>query len=156
MATDREALFDQLLDARTCLMRGIGGMEALLRAELTMAQLKTLIYLAHEGVCPISQVAEGLGIGRPAASLLLDRMVQLGFIRRWEDSADRRRTLVELDKPGRDLATEIYEGSRQQMHELVGQMSDDDLEALVRGMSALAAVVNRGTSPHTPALADAF
>jgi len=147
-------MFAQLLDARTCLVRGLGGMEALLRVDLTMAQLKTLTFLAHEGVCPISQVAEGLGVGRPAGSLLIDRLVQLGLVRRWEDSADRRRTLVELTEAGRTIAAELYEGSTQHMQELISHMSDEDLQALVQGMSALAKVI-AGRIHETPALAAA-
>jgi DNA-binding MarR family transcriptional regulator len=149
---DREALFEQLLESRACLVRGIGGMQALLRIELTIAQLKTLIYLINAGARPISQVADGLGIGRPAASLLIDRLVQLGLVRRWEDSADRRRTLVELSDTGKAMAEELYEGSRAQMRDLADQLSDEDLEALVRGLNALAAVVNRGTSPEVSAV----
>jgi DNA-binding MarR family transcriptional regulator len=152
---DREALLQQLLDARACLVRGLGGMEALLKVDMTMAQLKTLIFLTHEGVCPMSQLADGLGIGRPAASLLIDRLVQLGLVHRWEDSADRRRTLVELSETGRELASQLYEGGRQQMIELVSHMSDEDLEALVRGLSALAAVVSGGQSLQAPGAAPA-
>jgi DNA-binding MarR family transcriptional regulator len=149
---DREALFEQLLESRACLVRGVGGMQALLRIELTIAQLKTLIYLISVRACPISQVADGLGIGRPAASLLIDRLVQLGLVRRGEDSTDRRRTLVELSDEGKTMAEELYEGSRLQMRELADQLSDADLEALVRGLNALAAVVNRGTSPEVSAV----
>ena len=151
MPVDREALFEQFLECRGCLVKGIGGMEALMRVELTMAQLKTLIFVAHEGVCTVSHVADGLGIGRPAGSLLIDRLVQIGLVRRWEDSADRRRTLVELSQEGRDLAAQLYEGSRQQMQEVLGQLSDQELQALVKGMNALAAVVSKGTSPQTSA-----
>ncbi|HUZ78544.1 MAG TPA: MarR family transcriptional regulator [Chloroflexota bacterium] len=135
---DRNVLVEQLLEARGKLMRSLGGMECLLHVELTMAQLKTLVLLAHEGVCSVGQVARGLGIGRPAASLLVDRLVHMALARRWEDAADRRRALVELTAAGRGLAAELYEGSTHILVQALERMTDEEIASLLRGMNALA------------------
>src|SRR5579862_4079279 len=58
--------------------------------DLTIGQLKALMALSVRGDQTISEVAAHFGIGKPAASIMVDRLVQLGFARRTEDAIDRR------------------------------------------------------------------
>src|SRR5215470_14883981 len=66
-----------------------------LQTDMTVAQLRALFVVADFGPIPIGGVAARLGIGLPAASSLVDRLVDQGLVKRREDPADRRRTLAE-------------------------------------------------------------
>jgi DNA-binding MarR family transcriptional regulator len=106
--------------------------------DLTMGQLKAVMILAGDQRVTISQLADMLHIGKPAASVLVDRLVHLGLVRRAEDENDRRHTLLTLTDTCRDLATQLRQGSLERMAQWFAAMAPDDLAALQRGLEALA------------------
>jgi MarR family transcriptional regulator, organic hydroperoxide resistance regulator len=108
--------------------------------DLTMGQLKTLMSLVCEGDMNVTGLAEHLEIGKPAASILVDRLVQLGYVERTEDTEDRRRTLVAPTEKGSELVTRLQQGGGYPLARWYTQMAADELEALTRGLRALAAV----------------
>jgi DNA-binding MarR family transcriptional regulator len=114
--------------------------------DLSMGQLKTLMALASQEGMNVSAVAETLRVGKPAASILVDRLVQLGYAQRTEDPEDRRRTLVTPTAHGRELVERLRQGGGERtMVRWLEQMNPDDLAALAQGLRALAAVARRET-----------
>jgi DNA-binding MarR family transcriptional regulator len=120
-----------------------GTMPEWVHLELTMGQLKTLMTLASEGDMNVSGLAERLEVGKPAASILVDRLVQLGYAERTEDAEDRRRTLVAPTATGRELVARLRQDGGGRLTRLLEQLDADDLAALTRGLRALAAVASR-------------
>ena len=59
----------------------------------------------------VSGLAEALALSKPTASMLVDRLVQLGFVARTEDPDDRRRTLVTPTPEGAALVLRLRQGS---------------------------------------------
>jgi DNA-binding MarR family transcriptional regulator len=116
--------------------------------DLTMAQLKALVAVADAGCLPVGQLGARLGIGKPHATLLVDALVRRGLVERREDPADRRRTLVRLSARGRQLIDDLILGRLSQLAAWLGQLDDDDLAALARGLRALVAVAS--AIPPTP------
>lgn len=137
----REDLIAAALQAQQRLARALHTTSdaAWLQLDLTITQLKALFVLA-EAALPVSRLATALGIGRPAATNLVERLVQLGLALRAEDPLDRRRTLVRLTATGDDLVSRLREGGQARMCAWLGQLDNDDLTALVRGLQALARV----------------
>ncbi len=117
-----------------------GTMPEWVHLELTMGQLKTLITLESEDGMNVSGLAERLEVGKPAASILVDRLVQLGYAERKEDAEDRRRTLVTPTAKGSELVARLRQGGGERMARWMERMDADDLDALTRGLRALAAV----------------
>lgn len=107
------------------------------RLDLTISQLKGLILLEARGEHSVSGIATALGMGRPSASILVEQLVQLGLVRRTEDSEDRRRSLVVLTPEGVELTSRFHRGDEQFMRGMFATMSDDDLRALKQGLYAL-------------------
>lgn len=143
-STNRDQLIGYALDSQRALFHALqrGQAPAWLHLDLTMGQLKTLVTLSCEEGMNITALAERLAIGKPAASLLVDRLVQLGYAARTEDVDDRRRTLVELTSAGRDLVTQLRQGSEETIERVrrwMDTLSPEDLDALSRGMQALRA-----------------
>ena len=124
--------------------------------DLSMGQLKTLMALASQEGMNVSAVAETLRVGKPAASILVDRLVQLGFAQRTEDPEDRRRTLVAPTLSGRELVERLRQGGGENtMTRWLEQMDPDDLAALVQGLRALVAIARRETEQLDTAAASA-
>lgn len=117
-----------------------------LTLDLSMAQLKALFALQQpeEGEeATVGSVAQRLQIGLPAASHLVDRLVQLELVRRCEDPADRRRTLVCLTPDGSDLAARLRAGTRGRFNAWVSVMGDEELDTLARGLASFKAAIER-------------
>ena len=124
------------------------AMPGWLHLDLTMGQLKTLAALASQKASNVSTLAETLNVSKPTASILVDQLVQRGYVERAEDAEDRRRTLLALSPQGSDLVAQLRQnGPQDRMVRWLEMLAPDDLAALKRGMQALAAVIQRETAP---------
>jgi DNA-binding MarR family transcriptional regulator len=70
---------------------------------LSMPQFSILMQLHHKGACGMSEISERFEVTPAAASQLVDKLVQHGFIIREEDPSDRRAKLLNLTDKGREL-----------------------------------------------------
>lgn len=133
-----EALAAQRVVYRTLLG---SAMRDWIELDLSMGQLKSLMALAtHQGL-NITGLAELLGIGKPTASILVDRLVQMGYVERREDPTDRRRAIVAPSTAGSELVARLRQGGEgQRMARWLARMAPADLEALTHGLRALAAI----------------
>jgi DNA-binding MarR family transcriptional regulator len=109
--------------------------------DLTVSQVKAVYLLAFRGPFTISELAGLLGVGNPAASILIQQLVQQGLVERKEDVQDRRRSLVSLTERGVDLISGRRDHREAKARRWLSMMSDDDLTGLLRGMSALAEII---------------
>jgi MarR family transcriptional regulator, organic hydroperoxide resistance regulator len=143
--TSRQDLIQRVRDANHEIYRRVWGDSIIdwIHLDLTMAQVKLLFVLQHanrddDEILTVGLVAQRLSIGLPAASHLVDKLVQQGLASRVEDQSDRRRALLRLTPTGSELANRLREGTRERYIRWVNLLSDGDLDALARGMSALA------------------
>lgn len=71
--------------------RGGETLSIMNEAAVTLHQVLLLSRLAQAGQSMPSKLATDLGMSLPSISQMLERLVQLGLVRRAEDAADRRR-----------------------------------------------------------------
>ncbi|MDB5076298.1 MAG: transcriptional regulator, MarR family [Chloroflexi bacterium] len=109
--------------------------------DLTILQLKGLILLEVRDKLTIGGIADGLGIGRPSASIIVEQLVQLGLTTRVEDTVDRRRSLVGLSDEGRELVARLHRGDEQYMESMFACLCEDELAALTQGLDALTGAI---------------
>lgn len=153
MAGQHEELIAAAMQAQRAIAHALHAAAdpAWLELDLTMAQLKALMVLADDAVT-VGQLANTLGIGKPAASILVERLVQLSMATRSEDALDRRRTHVHLTAEGTELVTRLRQGGQDLLRAWLGGLRDDDLAALTQGLQALAAIAADQADPiATPA-----
>ncbi|MCC6260032.1 MAG: MarR family transcriptional regulator [Anaerolineales bacterium] len=84
---------------------------------LSMPQFSILMQLHHKGAFSMSEVRERFEITAAAASQLVDKLVQNGFVLREEDPNDRRAKLLNLTDKGRDL---VQRGAQERYHWIDG------------------------------------
>ena len=142
---NRADLTQQVLDAQIEIFRNIQAEAAPVWCdlELTMAQLKAFVVIGHDGPLAVSAVAEAMGTGRPAASAVVDRLVNVGLVVRAEDATDRRRTNVQLTDAGSELAMKLQRGHDDVLGGWLELLEEEDLAALARGLTALAEATRR-------------
>ena len=139
MMVSRDRLIDDAMQAQKQIVRAMhtAAEPTWLQLDLTMGQLKGLFTLADSPMT-IGQLAEALGSGKPAASILVERLVQQGSVERAEDPLDRRRTIARVTPQGEELVARLRQGGRDRLRAWLSRLGDDDLAALVQGLQSLA------------------
>ncbi len=152
MSRFRHDLIDEILQAQYAVFKvsSAASAPAWIELDLTMSQMKGLRALAFGGPATVSQLAGAMKISQPTASQLVDRLVQAGLAGREEDPADRRRTVVHLNKKGQQLHERLRGQFRERLRTWLQRMNTDDLEALHRGYVALARIASTGNSDGVP------
>ena len=145
---ERERLIDEVLMLLPTLGRGIGRpgpveMDEIasrgvpVDVHLSPGHVQVLISLAR-GPCSVGQLAEVVGVSSPAATQLVDRLVEHGMVERRHDEADRRIVLVDYVPGMRDVARRIVESRRRRLEEVMGSLTDEEARAFVKGLKLLA------------------
>jgi DNA-binding MarR family transcriptional regulator len=107
--------------------------------ELSMAQFRTLLTIDHAQPATISELARRMGVGLPAASHLVDRLVTAGLVERAEDPGDRRRTITRLSSSGQALVDRFKHGPLHAVRAALGRLDAVTLRSLRHGLDALVA-----------------
>lgn len=148
----REALVDaipakvhEFMDVCTRL-----GPEPWLDLDLTMKQLKVLLVLTALGPSRPNVIATSIGASAANATGVLDRLVTQGYVERQPDPADRRALLVRLTPAGEHTVSELRVADQNRLRGPLLAMSDDDLNALYRGVTALIEAARRVVGAESP------
>ena len=72
--------------------------DAFEKSELGERHIAPLIALVIGGPASVGELAERIGLTPATTSLLVGELSRAGFVQRQEDEADRRRTIVSIDK----------------------------------------------------------
>jgi DNA-binding MarR family transcriptional regulator len=121
-------------------------------AELTTSQLRLLILLRQEPGATLSSLAAHLRVSPPTASGLVDRLVRQDYLRREGDPNDRRFVRHHLTERGVAVLGELEREGRALMNDILGRLSDSELDALVRGLELLnAAAADASAAPEVKA-----
>jgi len=104
---------------------------------LSMAQFSILLQLHHKGACGMSEISERFEVTPAAASQLVDKLVQNGFILREEDPNDRRAKLLNLTDKGRDLLQQGIEERYRWMEQLSERLTDEEREQVSDALNIL-------------------
>jgi len=114
-----------------------------LMLELTFAQARALFMLAARKELTVSQLAKLLDVGKATASILVQQLVERELVTRTEQETDRRHTLLRLSPKGEEIGAGRREQRRKQWQRWLSQLSDDELNALAHGLTAIVAVMKK-------------
>ena len=93
---------------------------------LSMPQFSILMQLHHKGPCGMSQISERFDVSAAAASQLVDKLVQGGYIERAEDLKDRRAKVLQIAPKGKDLIDAGVAERHRWLDDLVKTLSVDE------------------------------
>jgi DNA-binding MarR family transcriptional regulator len=104
---------------------------------LSMPQFSILMQLHHKGPCGMSEVSERFDISAAAASQLVDKLVQAGYLERTEDPSDRRAKLLTLSAKGEELVQQGTEERYRWMDDLTSKLSTEEQLKVVEALNIL-------------------
>jgi DNA-binding MarR family transcriptional regulator len=91
-----------------------------------------------------------LGITKQAVGLVIDALVNRGYVTRDTDPGDRRRIDLSLTDRGRVAAEAVYRAVEAVDQQLETQVSPEQVEAMRAGLIALATIKATATTATTP------
>jgi DNA-binding MarR family transcriptional regulator len=130
---------DELVDLHQRYLRRLyaDSLEAWVRLDLTMPQLRLLYVLVNDGPHGAGALARRLGLAPSSVTGLVDRLVERGLARRDEDPRDRRVVRAAATTFGQELLATLVAQRREQLLRLFGRLSFDEQADLARVLRAL-------------------
>jgi len=119
---------------------------------LSMSQTVALFKIKRNGMCGVADVGEDLQVSSAAASQMLERLVQQGFIQRSENPEDRRGKRLTLTDKGQAFLQKGIHVRQRWVEDLYNSLSPEEMKAsadtiamLVRKTKSLDAAIE---NPH--------
>jgi DNA-binding MarR family transcriptional regulator len=131
------------------------GSERLVRLGISMSQLHVMHMLERHGELPMSRLAEMLDVSLSAATGLVDRIEERGFVERVRVPSDRRIVLVRMTPAGRQMLEDVEVLRTEIMERILDRLDETQLAGVAAAMTDLRAAVaevlgDRGTGlQHT-------
>ena len=101
-------------------------------APLTLPQFHLLKLISLNGSHQVGEVAQFLGVSAPAATKNIDKLEGLGLVRRSRSTADRRATLLESSRKGRQLVRRYEALKEERLEPVLDRFSDTELAQFTR------------------------
>lgn len=111
---------------------------------LTGAQLNILNILGEsDGIISQAGMSDQVLIGKSSLSIVIDRMVQRGYIRRQVFPKDRRRVILKLTPAGRKLWEKVYPLYKAEVDQAFGAVPVANRKAFQEAMKQLETVLRK-------------
>lgn len=111
---------------------------------VTAAQMRALFVLEDRGSATLRELAHVLGVTSPTTSELVDRMVRAGFVRREDETEDRRRLVLTLRPRGRRLLEALAKRRREKLGRLMRRLTPGESHRLVAALETIDGLFAKG------------
>src|SRR5215218_1088170 len=104
---------------------------------LTPAQVKVLLQLGTRRQMTVGEIASALDCSMPAASELVDRLVDAGHLLRASDPGDRRRVLIAATPASQRISDHLCEQRKAQVRYALDQLEPEERPTFIKSLEAL-------------------
>ncbi len=126
--------------------------EGLLHSPYTLTEARVLFEIAHRDELTASDLWRELGLDPGYLSRILGRLEQSGLIGKARSETDGRRRLLSLTPEGREAFSLLDSRSREEVAEMLGELSEVDQRRLLEAMRTIESVLDRGFKFSEPFL----
>ncbi len=113
-----------------------------LELDLTIAQLKVLVFLPAEGKARMGALASALGVSMPTATSVMDRLVERGLVVRETAPSDRRLVVCRMSQAGRDITEQLWRLKEERLRSMLKRMTVPRLRLVAQAMEAILEVAS--------------
>jgi len=152
---ERAELIQRVLSCTGTLFRTLhaGQDRAWLTVDLTMPQMKSLMYVAQQDGATNGQIARSLGVGLSTMTGIIDRLAEQGMVFRREDPEDRRITRVLPTARGRQLVDALLRYRNESITAVLSKLSSEQLCQIEEAFRSLVAAADEVIDEHPQAVA---
>lgn len=111
--------------------------------KFTLSALMIMNQLKLGKVKTLTEISETLEIPNSTASVLVDRLVNMGLIKRERDKTDRRKVLLAIKSKGIEEEKEILKYHMDNFAALFKNASDEEIQHILKGLRTLQNVIKR-------------
>ena len=111
--------------------------EAWLDLDLTISQLKSLLFIESEGATNAKSLATALRVTPPDVTRIIDHLTEQELVSRRENPKDRRMLLLQTTEKGRVLLAKLREHHTARLAYILIHLSTEELAVLSEGLTAL-------------------
>jgi len=98
----------------------------------TMLQVNSLIYLKNNPGVTMSDFSANLSLSPSSAAQLAERLNLIGYIKRSEDTKDRRTVRLAMTKKGTDYIEKIHRRMHKKFKRVFSKVPQKDIKELIR------------------------
>ncbi|MDF2720513.1 MAG: MarR family transcriptional regulator [Paenibacillus sp.] len=109
-----------------------------LEAGLTYPQFFLLHFIQDKGSCKASELAERMEVKPSAITVMIDRLVNNGYVVRCPDESDRRVYRIELTEKGRQMLDEKNEIRKEIARRYLSKLDAGEAERFLQTLEKLA------------------
>ncbi|MGD0122598.1 MAG: MarR family transcriptional regulator [Candidatus Limnocylindrales bacterium] len=106
-------------------------------AGMSVAQFRLLVFVRRNPGTSLSTLADHLATSRPAASQLVERLVQAGLVTREQHAEERRRVELRLTDAGAAALAECDARTRAWLRERLAGLGEVELERIAATLREL-------------------
>lgn len=128
--SDVERLADILMSLQRCFILRLS--EGLSQGQISFPQYFLLAHIATQDSLSMSEVAERMNHSTAAATGLVDRLENLGYVERMHAANDRRKVLVKITKKGLALVDHMREDMVAKLTVIMELLPPDEQSAWLR------------------------
>ena len=107
------------------------------RMKLTFGQIKVVNAFRDHPTRRVSEIAHALRVTNGSASIMVERMVRLGLVKRADDLHDRRASVLTLTPRGRALRDQHLKFLERSLANLLKHLSEEDQRRFVNALETL-------------------
>lgn len=132
----------RLLDSLASVRRALGSEVAVDDEAISTMQFFALRSLVDRDRT-VSDLARAMGVQLSTLTQLVDSLVARRWVQRYDDPSDRRRVCLTLTPAGHELYARARHAAEERMARLLERMTLPERRALLRGLEALRAAMQR-------------
>lgn len=110
---------------------------------LPPSHVKLIIFLKHHGPTYITEAASHLTISKPNMTPIIDKLLAEELIQRYEDSSDRRKTLIALTDKAYVFLEERENKIKAVLAEKISAFPEEDLEQLNKHLEGIMKIIKK-------------
>lgn len=107
------------------------------------AQYRVLGVLMKSGSQPISEIGRALYISKPYMTVLIDSLMEKGWIRRGHDPDDRRVILISITPEGKKHLRRAFEVYKEDVKTLLAGLGKNDISQLCSSAEHLKKILEK-------------
>lgn len=111
--------------------------------KFTFVALMVMNQLKLGKATTLTEISKALGIPNSTASVVIDRLVNMGIVKRERDKDDRRKVLIYIENEGTDQDKQISQYHMDYLGHLFKDATKEEMEYILKGLKTLENVIMR-------------